>query len=919
MAERENRKRQKRDGQDQNHRCEKSQSEKEQSTKDQNRNRQSRTEASWRFASEGQTGFFSGHRKLTRYFSLFFWLMALAVILLGVLQTVETDEREARADAVYGAWQEVLYRATPEQRKTLEDNPLIEAIGTQYSTGEVIQTDPRSDEKDGDSDEFCGLIGYADESFFEMASLQMKSGRMPESSSEIAAESRILKRLGSPETPGSSVELTIRSQDGELQTETYTLCGILEDYSDLWTDSESRDRYGDQNTSLLRILTASPTGSGKDADRFSGFSPDQVQPSLDSLSSPAPEEILFFRAREGYEDIIEQLDFGDSLCQLNVNRERARNPDPQDSRMILAVLCLAAAACTFFVLELLFLWMYRNRSAIRLLHLFGIRFSDFFLDVLRLLFRTACLPWIVCNLASFLLGISFRQSVLLNGLFVSLLAFMAVFTGLAVRWFQLSFSDQKKWKAWLRRTGPRLASSSDPSRWKRVRERFTGNSADCLKRIHSAGLTSAEVPIQTEWIASRLQRRYRGRRFSILLLSGLTEVICLFGLFSVQETVSDFFLVKSRDSDYILQAPSYPTTRYIVQSGSERIIHTNSNLKPIDPSVLKSIQGNEDLRIDTQYGWNRDFAMYWDDQESSLLYQAESDERSPDHPWTLSLSEKGDWTFFPNIYQISQPELIRQLQCSVSEGKVSWNQWMEGKEAILYLPSVTIHPGSISSDWKGKTDLTFKVGDDLRIEKPDGTAASLRLAGIIRDTNLNLPGGPYGIFIGGTDITSIEISLQSEARRAAAEDWLQETADQNHLSFIKTRKNHEDYEPILMMKTALIVFFIASVMVMGSLILRIQRQMMTDGLNAFRKKGIQIGFPSFSIQKIVSDFETNLMRWCMVSSFLIFIISLFILVTKEISPVFPLQRILWCVSSFVLWLIPMFFCMFRSFRQSRKK
>ncbi|MCD8144152.1 MAG: ABC transporter permease [Oscillospiraceae bacterium] len=80
-------------------------------------------------------------------------------------------------------------------------------------------------------------IGTADNTFVEIGNLAVLDGHFPEESGEIAMEADLLSLLGYDYTLGQTITLNIAFSAGEdtvLVEGTFTLCGILKEYTDLW-------------------------------------------------------------------------------------------------------------------------------------------------------------------------------------------------------------------------------------------------------------------------------------------------------------------------------------------------------------------------------------------------------------------------------------------------------------------------------------------------------------------------------------------------------------------------------------------------------------------------------------------------------------------------------------------------------------
>lgn len=99
------------------------------------------------------------------------------------------------------------------------------------------------------------FIGSYDETGVELMNLSPVSGRLPESAGEIALEATAMDVLETQWTLGDTVELTICAIDGETETRTYALVGILPERS---IDLEVKDHDGINSFPAILVSREEP-------------------------------------------------------------------------------------------------------------------------------------------------------------------------------------------------------------------------------------------------------------------------------------------------------------------------------------------------------------------------------------------------------------------------------------------------------------------------------------------------------------------------------------------------------------------------------------------------------------------------------------------------------------------------------------
>ncbi|WP_297969959.1 hypothetical protein, partial [uncultured Faecalibaculum sp.] len=197
--------------------------------------------------------------------------LAMSLILSSLLiQHRSMEDRFRTQRQWYGAWQAVLLEADDAAIQETWDNLAVDRVG-------IVQTVSLPDGT---------IIGSGDDLFFDMASLTLKTGKLPESESEAAVEALWLDRQG------LSYEL---GQEISIGGDTVTLCGILDSYAANWT-------AGDH---LPQIWTA-------------------------SLDHPA-ETLVYMQAKPGYEDVFDEWKPASGVLVRNMHLDIRYDPFSGDS------------------------------------------------------------------------------------------------------------------------------------------------------------------------------------------------------------------------------------------------------------------------------------------------------------------------------------------------------------------------------------------------------------------------------------------------------------------------------------------------------------------------------------------------------------------------------------------------------------
>lgn len=172
----------------------------------------------WDIALKGLKG---KKRSSTYLFLVCFLSVAFAVVNVSITGSLNKTREELRYDT-YGEWDAAVY--SPEPLSALEDEP-VQECGTAQVYGKLL---------DGGETVLTG-IGTLDESLLTIGRLAVQSGKFPTEDNEIAIEADVLSNLGYDYELGQTLTLRILNKEEEVVEREYTLCGVLREYTELWS------------------------------------------------------------------------------------------------------------------------------------------------------------------------------------------------------------------------------------------------------------------------------------------------------------------------------------------------------------------------------------------------------------------------------------------------------------------------------------------------------------------------------------------------------------------------------------------------------------------------------------------------------------------------------------------------------------
>ncbi len=162
---------------------------------------------------------------------IFFVLLVsftFAIILLSYTSSVAETNSQLRYDT-YGSWYGAISNGIDSDLEYLESSEWVDEVGTSvnYGSASVMV---------GGLSQGSLKIGTADESLIDMG-INLESGRMPESTNEIAIEAASLNEAGYGATTGSNITMqwTFKNDSNSVTVErTFNVVGVISEYTGLW-------------------------------------------------------------------------------------------------------------------------------------------------------------------------------------------------------------------------------------------------------------------------------------------------------------------------------------------------------------------------------------------------------------------------------------------------------------------------------------------------------------------------------------------------------------------------------------------------------------------------------------------------------------------------------------------------------------
>lgn len=169
-------------------------------------------------------------RKKRSSLLVFFVLLlsfAFAIVSLSLMGSLTKTNAEFRMET-YGAWYYAMPAGLDKDAAALRSIPGVKQLGTMRNYGTLNGAG----------------FGTVDADMREVGRLKVDQGRWPEAEGEIALEADLLSLMDYDYTLGQEITAMIAVPCGEesvLVQQTFTLCGIVHEFSNLWVLNENRD------------------------------------------------------------------------------------------------------------------------------------------------------------------------------------------------------------------------------------------------------------------------------------------------------------------------------------------------------------------------------------------------------------------------------------------------------------------------------------------------------------------------------------------------------------------------------------------------------------------------------------------------------------------------------------------------------
>ena len=336
-----------------------------------------------------------------------FWIETLFCLVVVTFSALSQFYQQKQADETYGRWTAAYYDISENDLSELKLNPLFETVGAQTIEGTLVQKKTQTIESSGPDEEVeieqqFGSIGIADPSFFEMAGLKLKTGRLPQNENEIAMEAAVLDGMGISYETGQPIELTIRKEnpddrnDFEEITENFVLSGVIENYSSIWSG----------NGNLIRSFISQPIPSKRI----------QNQKNI----------IAFIEPKKGYEDGIDTMSTEDRMIETNVNRLLSRDPFSSGNIPVTLCVLLSFLFLTILQAESLFVWIWKRRQEVRMLRILGVHKKILIQDIFTMLFKACRIPYLILILVlAMLIPLRYLPALIVYVLLLQILVLIA--------------------------------------------------------------------------------------------------------------------------------------------------------------------------------------------------------------------------------------------------------------------------------------------------------------------------------------------------------------------------------------------------------------------------------------------------------------------------------------------------------------
>ena len=529
--------------------------------------------------------------------------------------------------------------------------------------------------------------------------------------------------------------------------------------------------------------------------------------------------IAFIEPKKGYEEAVDTKPTVDRMVETNINRLLSRDPFSSGNMPITLCILLSFLFLTILQAETLFVWIWKRRQELRLLRIFGIHKKTLIQNVLAMLFKACRIPYLILLLALVVLIPIQNLPALILYIFL-LQSLVLIAAAVLINQVPLLKKNPKKKK----------------QKTKTVSKKIT--TQETLRRFLS----------QHKWIY----------RLQMLCLIGLQIGLLYFG----NQIITSIGILNSRGIDYFLEGRP---VSYQLKGESVSDSVTGITNDPIPAGILNNLHQWTDIEIVRTFRTIPTVKMSWNNIEESFLYNSKDKQGVVVNTWNIYENEDGQLFFYPRIWMINDPETIEQLKKADIKGTIDWENWKNGREAILYLPRFKItdskESGKIGQALDGIIDSSIQPGDVVTLEKDD-TQYEIPVSGILQNFDphsLSFFGTPYDLILYGDEIDTAHINLKDIRNQVPVEMGLSKLAAENGLQFMNQASINEQARQAL--KTSIILNLFSALIVLSVLVMILQLSRITVKTETSQYQALlkRIGLPKRYGEKIAAGASGRLL------------------------------------------------------------
>lgn len=656
------------------------------------------------------------------YFLCFLFLCSMNTWLPNVKNIRQTEAVE-----LYGSWHYGLFSAAEPCLDLIERNALLEDTARLVTYGSVYDEGGRN----------MGRIGTMEEAARPLCRIELLEGRMPEAPDEIALEQASLDRLGYSYELGQeitfvtgAVGLSMEEAAGGKRV-TYTLCGVLESYSILITQTDG----------LPAAIVSEEGAALLEGDKSQGIL-FQVKEECDAVL--VQRELAAALLSGGYMDSVNWVDnfyvYGTDFIQENAGW--------------LQLMIIATGLVMVFGLSVSYIL--RERKRIGILETLGMTRWE----IGKLLFMEQLLIWLTAMVMGFLTGT------------------MAVFG------FLRFYVEKQRLETAILYPARELAVVCGGGSLVLLSGILLGfllaGRGSASRRLKGANCSLLEKrklqPIKKPVGISLMGRELRVRKGSYLGLFLLETVMFFLTAVCIGGMYWNYEYYKLETMYYICDytVGGMPDSRYM-----GREVKGCMNEKLLDR--IRQVDGVE--KVETVY-WNPGVEVLEEEIREGAYYKATE---------AYYLENEGEFEI-PLLCIEDDGKILDSLKDSINVGEWNQDKIDAGEEAVIYLPLQRYFSESLiglpyvvylqkqeayDAEYANWMERNIKIGDTVSISI-GGKQQEVKIGGIIYDClreKGKLSAVPYSIYCG----------------KALFEEWTKETAENNHSMTIISAGSQADY------------------------------------------------------------------------------------------------------------------------------